>query len=141
MELEAKVLMAGNGKRDTMLAHPDVTKCMVVGDSILRNHGAEHAEMNVECFPGIKTEQLHRMMELQELVNPETVTIDVGANDMEKEQCRRNLDFVKGVLYVLVSSAKKKFSNWRLSLNGVLSRKNVSCRRNGALKLTLRRLE
>ena len=42
-ELEAKVLMAGTGKRDTMLANPDVTKCMAVGDSILRNAGVEHA--------------------------------------------------------------------------------------------------
>jgi hypothetical protein len=124
-----------------MLLKPEFTKSRVVGDSILRNPGEEHAEMNVECFPGIKTEQLHRMMELQELGNPETVTIDVGANDMEKEQCRRNVDFVKGELYVLVSPAKKKFSNWRLSLSGVLSCKNVSCRRNGALKVTLRRLE
>jgi len=32
---------------------------MVVGDSILRNVGAEHAEMKVEFFPGTKTEQLH----------------------------------------------------------------------------------
>ena len=42
-ELEAKVLMAGNGKRDKMLSEPKVTKCMLVGDSILRNAGVEHA--------------------------------------------------------------------------------------------------
>ena len=35
---------------------------MVVDDSIVRNVGAEHADMMVECFPGIKTEQLHRVM-------------------------------------------------------------------------------
>jgi hypothetical protein len=57
-ELEAKLLMAGNGKRDTMLTKQNVTKCVVVGDSILRNAGAAHADMTVECFPGIKTEQL-----------------------------------------------------------------------------------
>ena len=34
-------------------------KCMVVGDSIVRNVGADHADMIVECFPGIKIEQLH----------------------------------------------------------------------------------
>ena len=39
--------MAGTGKRDTM---PAKQKYMVVGDLILRNAGAEHAEMKVECF-------------------------------------------------------------------------------------------
>ena len=33
-ELEAKLLMAGSGTRETTLAKPDVTKCMAVGDSI-----------------------------------------------------------------------------------------------------------
>jgi hypothetical protein len=32
---------------------------MVAGDSTLRNTEAEHADMKVERFPGIKTEQLH----------------------------------------------------------------------------------
>jgi hypothetical protein len=31
---------------------------MAVGDSTLRNFGAEHADMMVEWFPGIKTEHL-----------------------------------------------------------------------------------
>ena len=108
MELEAKVLMAGTGKRDTILANPDVTQCMVVGDSILRNAGVEHAEMNVECFPGIKTEQLHSVIETNELGNPETIIIHVGANDI---RATRNLDFVMGEVYALVSTAKKKLPN------------------------------
>jgi len=57
-ELQAKLLMAGTGNRDTMPTKQKVTKCVVVADSILRNVGAEHADMTVECFPGIKTEQL-----------------------------------------------------------------------------------
>jgi hypothetical protein len=40
-----------------------VTKCVLVGDAVLRNFGAEHADMKVECFQGIKTEQLHRVIE------------------------------------------------------------------------------
>jgi len=55
-ELVAKLLMAGTGERDTMPTKQNVTKCIVVGDSIVRNVGAEHADMKVECFPGIKTE-------------------------------------------------------------------------------------
>jgi len=58
-ELEAKLLMAGTGERDTMPTKQKVTKCMVVSDSIVRNVGAEPEDMKVECFPGIKTEQLH----------------------------------------------------------------------------------
>jgi len=51
-ELEAKLLMAGTGERDTMPTKQKITKCMVVGDSIVRNVGAEHADMKVERFPG-----------------------------------------------------------------------------------------
>ena len=60
-ELEAKLLMAGNGNRGTIRVRTKqkVTKCVVVGDSMLRNVGAEHADLTAECFPGIKTELLH----------------------------------------------------------------------------------
>jgi hypothetical protein len=67
-----------------------VTNCMVVGDSIVRNVGTEHADVNVECFPGIKTEQIRRVMEKKVLVSPETVIIHVGTNALRT----RNLDFV-----------------------------------------------
>ena len=60
-ELETKLQMAGTGERDTMPTKQNVTKCMVVGDS----------DMKVECFPGIKTEQLHRVMEKRNLVSPD----------------------------------------------------------------------
>jgi len=43
----------GDGKRGTVPAKQKVTKCMVVSDSMLRNVGAEHADMIVESFPGI----------------------------------------------------------------------------------------
>jgi len=63
MEFEAKLLMAGTGTRETTLAKPEVTMCKVAGDAILCIAGVEHAEMKVECFPGINTEQLHRVVE------------------------------------------------------------------------------
>ena len=70
-----------------------VTKCMVVGDSILRNVGEEHADVKVECFPGIKTEKLHRVMEKSDVGSPETVIIHMGTNDL---RTKRNLDFAMG---------------------------------------------
>jgi hypothetical protein len=124
-KLETKLLMAGSGKRETM-----PTKCVVVGDSVLRNVGAEHADMMVECFPGIKTDQLHRVIENRDLGSPETVIIYVGTNDIRRT---RNLDFVMGEVYALVSTAKKKLPNCRLVLSGVLQRRDVSWRRTGAL--------
>jgi len=129
-ELEAELQMAGNGIGDTMPTKHEVTKCVVVGDSILRNVGAECADMMVECFPGIKTEQLHRVIERRDLGSPETVIIHVGANDM---RATRNLDFIMGEVYALVSMAKKKLPNCRLVLSGVLRRRDVSWRRIGAL--------
>ena len=92
-----------------------ITKCMVVGDSIVRNVGAEHEDMKVECFPGIKTEQLHRVMEKRDLVSPETVIIHVGTNDL---RATKNLDFVMGEVYALLSTAKKKLPNCRLVVSG-----------------------
>ena len=98
-ELEAKLLMVGTGNRDTMPTKQKVTKCVVVGDSILCSVGAEHADMAVECFPGIKTEQLHRVTEKMDLGSPETVIIHVGTNDMKTT---RNLDFVMGEVYIYI---------------------------------------
>jgi len=129
-ELETKLQMAGTGERDTMPTKQNVTKCMVVGDSIVRNVGADRSDMKVERFPGIKTEQLHRVMEKINLVSPDTVIIHVGTNDLKST---RNLDIVMGEVYVLVFMAKKKLPNCRLVLSGVLRRRDVSCRRIGAL--------
>jgi len=46
---------------------------LVVDDSIVRNVGAERADMKVECFPGIENEQLYRVTEKRNLVSPDTV--------------------------------------------------------------------
>ena len=76
-------------------------------------------DMKVECFPGIKTEQLHRVMEKRDLFSPDTVINHVGTNDL---RTTRNLDFVMGEVYALVSTAKKQLPNNRLVLSGVLRR-------------------
>ena len=58
-ELEARLQVAGAGNKDSMDTNHKEVKCMVVGDSLVRNVGVEYADMKVECFPGIKTDQLH----------------------------------------------------------------------------------
>ena len=35
----------------------------MVGDSIIRNVGSECSDMKFECFPCIRTEQLHSVLE------------------------------------------------------------------------------
>jgi lysophospholipase L1-like esterase len=112
-----------------------ITKCVVVGDSALRNVGAEDADM--ECFPGIKTEHLHRVMEKRGLGCPETVIIRVGTNDL---RTTRNVDIVMEEVYALVSTAKKKLPNCRLVLSGVLRHRDVKCRRIGTLNDTVDRV-
>jgi len=56
-ELETKLQMAGSGEKKSTAKIQNV-KCMVVGDTIVRNMGSEHADMK-ECFPVIKAEKLH----------------------------------------------------------------------------------
>jgi hypothetical protein len=79
--------------------------------------------MMVECFPGIRTEQLHRVIEKSNVSNPETVIIHVGTNDLTTT---RNLDFIMGEVYALVATAKSRFLKCRLVLSGVLRRRNTS---------------
>ena len=129
-ELEAKLLMAGPGERDTMPATLMFTKCVVVGDTVLRIFGADHADMMVECFPGIKIKQLHGVTEKSDLGSPESVLIiHICTNDL---RTTRNLDFLVGEVYALVATAKRKLPNCRLVLSGVLRLRDVSWRRIGA---------
>ena len=109
--------------RDTLPTKQKFTKCMLVGDSVVRNVGAEHADMKVECSPGIKTEQLHRVMEKRDLVSPDTVIIHVGTNDL---RTTRNLDTVMVEVYALVCTAKKKLPNLQSSKRGHASYRKVS---------------
>jgi len=59
--------------------------------------------MTVECFPGIRTVQLHRVMENRELGNPDTLLIHVGTNDLRRA---RNMDYVIGEMYSLMATSK-----------------------------------
>ena len=76
----------------------------MVGDSLLRNVGTDHAAVMAECFLGIETEQPYRVIDKRNVGSPETVIIRVGTNDLRT----RNLDFVMGEVYALVATANKK---------------------------------
>jgi hypothetical protein len=43
---------------------------------------AEHTDMMVECFTGIRTEEIHKEIEKRDLGSPETVIIHVGTNEL-----------------------------------------------------------
>jgi hypothetical protein len=101
-----------------------------MGDSMLSNVGAEHTDMMVECFPGIRAEQLHRVIEKRDLRNTATVIIHIGTNDL---RATRYLDSVMAEMFTLVATAKSKCPNRRLVLRRVLRRRDVSWRRTGTL--------
>ncbi|XP_021927639.1 uncharacterized protein LOC110833640 [Zootermopsis nevadensis] len=103
---------------------------LVLGDSIIRDVGTEHRNIKVECFPGIRTEQLQRVMENRDLGSPDTVVIHVGTNDLRRAA---NLEYVMGDVYALVQKAGIKSTKSKLVLSDVLRRRDVSWRRIGAL--------
>ncbi|PNF14499.1 hypothetical protein B7P43_G16033 [Cryptotermes secundus] len=107
---------------DTVQRQQDA-ECLVLGDSIIRNVEAEH--MRVQCFPGIRTEQLQRVIDNRDLGAPDTVVIHVGTNDLRRPG---NLDYVMGDVYALVKKAKTKFPQATLVLSGVLRRRDVTWR-------------
>jgi hypothetical protein len=74
----------GAGKSDSVHAKQKTAKCMLVGYLILRSVGAEHTDMMVECFQGIKTEQLHREIEKRHLGRAEAFIIHMGTNTLRK---------------------------------------------------------
>jgi hypothetical protein len=78
--------------------------------------------MKVESFPGIRTEQLQRVIEKRDLGSPNSVVIHVGTNDLRTG----SLAYVMGDVYDLLYTAKSKFSASRVVLNGVLRRGDVS---------------
>jgi hypothetical protein len=75
LEERLRVAETGNeiGRRVTVQEHKEGEQCLVVGDSIIRNVGTGQNNMMVECFPGMKTEQLHRVLNNRDLGTPDTI--------------------------------------------------------------------
>jgi hypothetical protein len=61
MEEQLRVAAAGSevGRCDKVQGHYEGEKYLVLGDSVIQNMGIEHSNMVVECFPGVRTDQLH----------------------------------------------------------------------------------
>jgi len=110
LEEQLRLATAGKevGRRDTVPGDRKGGECLVVSDSILRNVGSEFSDMKVECFPGIRAEQLHRVIENRNLGNPDTVVIHVCTNDLRRNG---NLDYVMGDVYDLVNMEKLSFQH------------------------------
>jgi lysophospholipase L1-like esterase len=117
-------------RQDTVQKHHEGEQYLVVGDSIIRNVETGLNNMKAECFPGIRTEQLHRVLDNRDLGTPDRVIIHVGTNDLKGSL---NLDYVMGEVYSLVNKAKVKFPKSKIVLFWVLRRTNVSWRRMGTL--------
>jgi hypothetical protein len=86
--------------------------------------------MKVKCFPGIRTQQLQNFIVKRDLGSPDTDVIHVGTSDLKRTG---NLDYVMGDANDLINTVKTKFSTSRVVLSGVLRRKVVSWRSNGAV--------
>jgi hypothetical protein len=91
-------------------------KSVVLGDSIVKKVGAEKSNMTVECFPGIRPDQLRMVMENRDLGCSDAVVIHVCTNDVRRS---RKLDYIIGEVYGLVNTAKAKFPGSRLVLSHV----------------------
>jgi hypothetical protein len=83
------------GRRDTVRRQHEGAECLVLSDSIIRNVESEH--VRVECFPGMRTEQLQRVMENRDLGSPDTAVIHVGTNYLRRTA---NPVYVTGDVYV-----------------------------------------
>jgi hypothetical protein len=131
--LEEQLLLTENGKNvgkgNTVTVKPVGEKCLVLGDSIVRNFGAGKSDMRIECFPGIRVDQLRRVMENITLGNSDAVLIHEGTNDFRRPG---NIDIIMGEVYDFVNTAKVKFPGSRLVLSGALRSKGVNWWRVGA---------
>jgi hypothetical protein len=96
------------GRRDTVPGHHKGGECLVLGDSIIQNVGTECSGRKVECFPGIRTEQLQRFIEKIDLGSPDSVVIHVGTNEL---RIAGNLDYVMRDVYELVNRQSLSFQH------------------------------
>ena len=68
--------------------------------------------MRVECFLGIRTDQLRRVIENTDLGRADIVVVHEGTNDVRNF---RNLDYIMGGIYDLLNMVKIKITHSRLS--------------------------
>jgi hypothetical protein len=76
VQLQGAVDECEVGGHDTVWRRHKGAKCLVLGDSIIQNVESEH--VSVQCFLGIRTEQLQRVTEKRDVGSPDTVVNHVG---------------------------------------------------------------
>jgi len=132
LEEQLQLVTAGReaSRHKKVQGHPEGDEFLVLGDSIVRSVGTVCSDMKAECFLGIRTEQLQRVIVKSDLGRPDAVIIHVGTNDLRRTG---KLDYVMGDVHDLINTAKTKFSTSRLALSSVLRRRAVSWRRIGAV--------
>ena len=113
------------GRQVTVQEHHESEQSLVVGDLTIRNVGIGQNNMM-----GIRTGQLHRVLDNRDLGTTNTVVIHVGTNNLKRSA---NLDYVMGEVYSLVNTANVKFPQSKIVQSGVLWRTDVAWRRIGAL--------
>jgi hypothetical protein len=125
--LEEQLRLATDGREvcmsDNVKGHPKGGECLVLVDSFIRKVGTECSGVKVECFPGIRTEQLRRVIVNRDFWSPEAVVIHVGTNDVKRTG---NLNYVIGDADDLINTAKTTFSASTVVLSGVLWIRDVS---------------
>jgi hypothetical protein len=101
-------------------------RCVVIGDSIIKYVGQQKPELRVKAYPGIRIDELKCQMERREEGNPSVIIVHVGSNDL-----RREVDFIMGDMYDLISATRRIYSEAKIIVSGVLRRKDVHWRKIG----------
>jgi hypothetical protein len=57
-QLRGAIAVCEARRRDTVQKQSEEAECLVLGDSIIRNVESEH--VRVQCYPGVRTEQLQK---------------------------------------------------------------------------------
>jgi hypothetical protein len=120
--LEEQLRLAAAGRQDTVPGHLKGGECLVLGNSIMQNVGTECSNMRVECFLGIRMEQLHRVTETTDLGKPRHSHYPCRYKQLKRTG---NLNYVMGDVHDLANTAKTKFSTSKVVLSGVFWRRNV----------------
>lgn len=97
----------------------------IIGDSMLRysGEGCKKQGADVECFPGIRVEQLTRRIEnMEEGGHEEVVLLNVGTNNIKSSM---SADHLMGEVWDLGVAAKKKFKRAKIVVSGVIRRKDT----------------
>ena len=100
---------------------------MVLGDSIVK-HVKLDGVAKVHVFSGIKSSQLEKVIEKQEVIkhsNPKLIFLHVGTNDLKNS---KSPEEVMGEIYSLARCVKDKYPKSKVLVNGIVKRRDVSYR-------------